>query len=59
MSCEITLLIEKPGLQSAQFLLLTWRNWAEDTEDEDNLSNLNSDDRDMVQEALRDVNTET
>lgn len=44
MSCEITLWIEKPGLQSAQFLLLTWWNWAQDTEDEDNLSNLNSDD---------------
>lgn len=44
MSCEITLWIENPGLQSAQFLLLTWGNWAEDTEDEDNLPNLNSDD---------------
>lgn len=43
MSCEITLWLEKPRLQSAQFLLLTIRNWAEDTGDEDNTSNLNSD----------------
>lgn len=35
MSCEMTLWVEKPELQSAQFLLLTWGNWVEDTEDED------------------------
>lgn len=43
MSCEITLWIEEPLLRSARFLLLTWWNWADDTEDEDNFRNLNYD----------------